>query len=1093
VRKSLFPILGSFFLLFSNPWKTAEATPAVSVEQLNPATADWAFRNVPRPSKSDAAGGAKVSFVGNESEPAGMGPEVLTDGLLPSSGGKVQGFAFFSNANADPGSMLLDLGSVKPVTMVNTYSWHEFANDQGARGPQVFTLYGSAKGQPDPSDLSDWSEIAKVDTRPNATGENWGGQHGVSISDPAGPLGTFRWLLFACRPTLSPKAEPRWTHTFFCELDVHTADTQARAGDAEVATSGVKEIVVVFKTHFDIGYTDLISNVLARYRGEFMDKALSVIETNRQLPAEQRFAWSVPGWPLTHILGPLQTPEKRERISKAIREGALGVHAAPFTLHSESFDLEDLARGLHYSAQIARDHGLPLPRSAKMTDVPEHGWVLPTVLARGGIRFLQIGCNSACQYPRFPRLFWWEGPDGSRVLVNYTVDYGSGIVPPDDWPARTYLAMLMTGDNHGPPSAAEVEGLRARAARELPGVKVRMGTLDDFLAAIEAEKPALPVVRGDTPDTWIHGLLSMPEATKIARTIRPLEPALDSLDTHLRLAGLDTPPLAADLAAAYEGSLLYGEHTWGMNGHYGGRDIWGLEEWKQKLPADRQAKFLQSFDDHRAYIRRTQFIVTNGLQTRLDLLARSVDAQGPRMVVWNPLPWARSGLVDVPGKPGEVLWAENVPASGYRTYPTDPSDRSDPSPDPRPSTLETPFFKVAFDLQRGGIASLVEKKTGRELADASSPYALGQFLHEKFSKAEVDRFFKAYSRMPGGWALADLGKPGMPEAAAKTLENVNATAPGQPNPGAMAKPGIPLSVYKAVAPGDWKLSVRRGEFADVATLTAGDAKGLAKGYTIAFTFPRKAPYVEVEWAVADKTPDKMPEGGWLCFPFAIERPRFMVGRPGGPIDPAKDIVPGAGRHLMAVATGVTLAGEDGSAASLCPIDSPLVSLGIPGLWRFSLDYVPTNAAVWVNLYNNQWNTNFPLWQEGSWSVRVRFWPGADLVAPSWEARTPLLAAAADGPAGKLPTERPGLSVSRPGVLVTAFGANPDGRGTLLRVWEQSGVSGSMEVSLPGSFAKATPVNLRGEKVGEPVPVRGGKLTFALGAYAPASFVLGETP
>ena len=93
--------------------------------------------------------------------------------------------------------------------------------------------------------------------------------------------------------------------------------------------------------------------------------------------------------------------------------------------------------------------------------------------------------------------------------------------------------------------------------------------------------------------------------------------------------------------------------------------------------------------------------------------------------------------------------------------------------------------------------------------------------------------------------------------------------------------------------------------------------------------------------------------------------------------------------------------------------------------------------------------------------------------------------------GKLPLEQKGLSVSRPGVMVTAFGANPDGEGTLLRVWEQTGVSGELTVQLPGGIdaATATPVNLRGEKTGEAVPVQSGALTFDLGAYAPASFLL----
>ena len=84
-----------------------------------------------------------------------------------------------------------------------------------------------------------------------------------------------------------------------------------------------------------------------------------------------------------------------------------------------------------------------------------------------------------------------------------------------------------------------------------------------------------------------------------------------------------------------------------------------------------------------------------------------------------------------------------------------------------------------------------------------------------------------------------------------------------------------------------------------------------------------------------------------------------------------------------------------------------------------------------------------------------------------------------------------MTLSRKGVAVTAFGPNPDGPGTVLRVWEQGGTAGPLTVTLPAGaeFASATPVNLRGEKRGEPVRLVGNTLTFELNAYAPASFVL----
>ncbi|OQP63893.1 hypothetical protein A3860_23465 [Niastella vici] len=858
----------------------------------------------------------------------------------------------------------------------------------------------------------------------------------------------------------------------------------------------VTDIWVVFKTHFDLGYTDLPENVFKRYREEMMDNALKVIENNATLPPEKHFAWTVSGWPLqAQILGPQQTPERKARIEKAIRSGALAVHGLPFTTHTESLDYEDLVRGMGFSSTVARKYRLPLPISAKMTDVPSHSWIMPSLLKQAGIRFLQLGCNDASQYPRFPELFWWEGADGSKVLCNYTVSYGSGIKPTPNWPCKNYLAMQMTGDNHGPPTSQELDKLLAYAAKELPGVKVHFGTLDDFAKAVLAEGPDLPTVKGDCPDTWIHGLQSNPQETKIARNIRPLESALDGLHTQMKGWGIGVAPIAAELAKAYEQSLLYGEHTWGMNSAFGPRNSYG-DDWKkwmeeaaaEPLPENgnyaqlkngdahntatgSKRKWLRSYDDKRQYILTAKDIVSKELNEHLNLLASSLHIKGKRLVVYNPLPWKRSGIIENPWEKGSYFFVKDVAASGYSSYTIDELKAPDITHDEQP-VFSTPYFKIAFDLTKGGIVSLIERSTGRELVDQSSPYVIGQFLHERFSKNEVDRFFNAYPRIKEGWGLNDFGKPGMPNA--------------QEAP------------YVSFTPNAWKINVAHSAVADIATLTAVETNGYAKGYTLTFTFPRNAAYVDVEWGVDSKTAEKQPEGGWLCFPFKVENPTFTIGRLGGPVNPATDIIPGTNRHLMAVATGVSITQADQSGAALTSMDAPLISLGEPGLWRFSMDYVPTKASVFVNLYNNMWNTNFALWQDGSWSESVRIWPVgkqtqtvANLVQYGWETRLPLLTGKAEGEPGRLPVSKTGISVSRPGVLITAFGDNPDGDGTILRLWEQAGSTGNCIVSLgKESKVKAVvPIDLRGNKTGNKILVKNGVFNFNLGKYAPASFLL----
>jgi alpha-mannosidase len=131
------------------------------------------------------------------------------------------------------------------------------------------------------------------------------------------------------------------------------------------------------------------------------------------------------------------------------------------------------------------------------------------------------------------------------------------------------------------------------------------------------------------------------------------------------------------------------------------------------------------------------------------------------------------------------------------------------------------------------------------------------------------------------------------------------------------------------------------------------------------------------------------------------------------------------------------------------------------------------------------------------NARVRIWtfdkftPESSLYTPGMETRVPMQVACSKVKNGKLPVTQQGISLSRKGVTVTAFGPNPDGDGTILRVWEQSGTSGKLEVTLPAEakFTSAVPVNLRGEIIGDPENISGGKFAFSLHAYAPSSFLL----
>ena len=182
------------------------------------ATPQFKFKNVPSPSKENAASRAKLKLVLGQRDSGGAGLSGLTDGVLPVDEDQPAA-NFFFNAGGYGGRILFDFGGIIEIAQVNTYSWHS-----STRGPQLYNLFasdgGDPKFNPEPDGRTDpmscgWKLIATVDTRPKQGDP--GGQYGVSIADSTGVLGKFRYLLFDVVPT---ETDDPWGNTFFSEINV---------------------------------------------------------------------------------------------------------------------------------------------------------------------------------------------------------------------------------------------------------------------------------------------------------------------------------------------------------------------------------------------------------------------------------------------------------------------------------------------------------------------------------------------------------------------------------------------------------------------------------------------------------------------------------------------------------------------------------------------------------------------------------------------------------------------------------------------------------------------------------------------------------
>lgn len=867
----------------------------------------------------------------------------------------------------------------------------------------------------------------------------------------------------------------------------------------ESSTNEVEDIIIVFKMHFDIGYTDWAESVLQDYVTEMTDHTLSSIEKTSRIPLQERFVWTLPGWPMKYILENT-TPERNSHLEDAIRNNRLKVHALPFTFETEASDIETLVRGLRFSSDINRKFGQPLARAAKLTDVPSHSWFLPTLLTHAGVKFLHIGCNPGAASPELPILFWWEGPDGSRLLTfNWAEYYGSGVMPPENWPYKTWLAMIHTHENTGAPTPESVSAIIAEAKEKAPGANIRIGQLEDFYDCIIRENPDIPVIRGDMPDTWIHGYMSMPEEMKLNKYVQRLIYNEEALNTQLKVWNINNQPeVRSYVEKACEYSALFDEHTFGLAFSHGNQEEWKYgDEFETARGRGGYMYIEESWREKGERIHMALRQIYPSFRKDLSSLATSVGFNGRKVIVYNPLPWRRTGIVDiymgvynkdyritalkdlstgdtVPVEQGYsrlMFRATDVPPMGYKTYSvitgTEVTSESQAKYDKDDNLIENDYFKVIFNPTKGTVSSLTDKKTGREMVKRNSEYGFGEYFMEIYGKEQISNYNSNYVK-PGNHSWADQE---------------------------MARPSNDSLSYRKI-----RCHLKYIKYASTplsASASLFFRTDLYEDCVMTYTLYDGSPYLEINWSINGKKADARPEGGWISLPFNIDIPNFRLGRLGAVVNPATDYISNTNHNYCFLNTGMVVYGNDGFGAGINLPDSPAISLEHTGLYEFEGKFIPEEPVIFVNLFNTQWGTNFTEWIDGSLSSTIYVWSFAgydnekSLITPVEETRVPLAGAYSFSDCGNAPVEAAGITLSEKGILVTAFGPDKETGGTTLRLWEQSGRDSMCMVTLPegNTYTVARACNLRGEPIGKEIRIKDRRFSVDIKAYQPVSLLL----
>lgn len=365
-----------------------------------------------------------------------------------------------------------------------------------------------------------------------------------------------------------------------------------------------------------------------------------------------------------------------------------------------------------------------------------YNWNMPQLYQQAGIEAFitqKIGWNDTSVFPY--RLFWWQGPDDSRILAYFPFDYVNRIEDPFqlvDWlrqyEANTGLTKLMilfgVGDHGGGPTPEMLERIEnLKKLYVFP--QIEFGTAGNYLDWIRQQKNIdLPVWNNELYLEYHRG--SFTTQAKMKKYNRLLEGSLTNLEKLACLAESFYPYPSSDLREAWQYVLFNQFH-----------DI---------LPG---SSIHEVYRDAEEDYQQTQQIVQYYTQKILGVLGDHVNTSGIKegqpLVVFNPLNWDRSDIVTVDLERGDtssyaiscsegqevpsqiittgkfhrqiLFKADSVPAMGYRIYELRPQNPKPLANDLslQKNVLENRFFKVVIDDKTGWVKSIYDKKQNREI------------------------------------------------------------------------------------------------------------------------------------------------------------------------------------------------------------------------------------------------------------------------------------------------------------------------------------------------------------------------------------------
>ncbi len=490
-------------------------------------------------------------------------------------------------------------------------------------------------------------------------------------------------------------------------------------GQAKLPESPIKTVYLVPFSHYDFGFVEPPDAVRER-AARHIDEVVRVAEENPNFRWTIESVWQVNEWLKRQKKPSSVLPkdkEKIERLMKLIRSGRVALSSAWGSMHTDFMGDEELNRLIYDYTALSKAYDIKT-ELAMLNDVPGHPTTMPGVLAGSGMKYMVTGANTflmgATDLAPGKVPFYWEGPDGGKVLTwisqgnrgayveaatEFYLDPFSHDPYTDRRPFEMFnpemigkttpiqemelgMTKLLNRYNEGgykydavmvlaahdfvePTDVLNLEKAITLWKQHHSEIELKIATPPEFFKYIEGKYgDQIPTFKGEWSGLWSEAKTQSPQVSAAARYIHDHAPAVETMWSALSMTRKFTAPVG-NIASIFDLMLTYDEHSGAGNN--------GWPQLNSRKPLEDQNR--QYVDLMTRAVNETDQLFDEGVKAISQATRFETPPQPPLgtrpLMVYNGLSWKRTDVVRIAPPDGKRIMSVQTRSGDVVEFDTD--------------------------------------------------------------------------------------------------------------------------------------------------------------------------------------------------------------------------------------------------------------------------------------------------------------------------------------------------------------------------------------------------------------------------------------